>query len=433
MKYDPSPGRRNFRSLLVLLSLLLSAGLSCDRIGAKVQIKDRLAAIQKMGEPVTLEELDKWYEEPGPEENAAPILEESFSSLVFQKADTARLPVVGQAQLPPLAAPLPEALKRDVAGFLSKNQKALDFLHKAAALKKCRFPTNLKKGAETVASHLAGVRSSSQLLELEAIFNAETGKTDEVVRSVVTSLRLAHFLEGEPLLITQLVRLACQSLNCSVVERILNRASLSDDQLSTLLAAFQEEENSLGITRSLVGERCQGIWLFQLPVKERETRAAQMVGVSADKSIEQSSWDADFAFFLQAMEEAIAASKLPFPKKLDACDRLILRSVEAKKRGYLYSRAVLPNLAKVVPKEARPLAQLRCAVTSLAVQRYRLAHGNNLPASLEETVPGFLKAVPVDPYHGNPLQYRRESAIHFVVSSVGEDDRSKDLTFEVRR
>jgi hypothetical protein len=93
----------------------------------------------------------------------------------------------------------------------------------------------------------------------------------------------------------------------------------------------------------------------------------------------------------------------------------------------------LSSLAKSISKEARPVAHVRCAVAALAVQRYRLAHGNNLPASLEETVPAFLKVAPMDPYHGNQLQYRRESAIHFVVSIVGEDDRSKKVTFEVRR
>jgi hypothetical protein len=437
MKYDQSPSRGKFRSLLVLLSLLLIAGLSCDRIGAKRQIKDRLAAIQKAREPATAEELDKWYEEPGPGENAAPILEESFSSLVMQIADTAKLPVVGRAPLP---ARLSAEMKRDVAQFLSKNEKALNLLHKAAALKKCRFPVDLKKytkGEPGSLPHFMGIRSSAKLLQLEAIFNAESGKTAEAVQAVVTSLRLCRFLDLEPPLITQLVRLANQSLSCSNVEQILNRASLSDDQLSTLLAAFQEEEDSVGVARCLIGERCVGIVFFQLPPKERAARVADLAAtqeaVKQDKPVEQSSMDADFAFFLQAMEESIAASKLPYPKRFDARDRLNRRSGEAKSKGYPYSEMVLSYLAKLISKEARSLAQLRCAVGALAVQRYRLAHGNNLPASLEETVPAFLKAVPVDPYRGNPLRYRRESAIHFVVSSVGEDDSSRELTFEVKR
>jgi hypothetical protein len=189
----PCPSRRNFSSLLVLLSLLLIAGPSCSRIGTKGDIKEKLAAIQKAGEPATLEELDKWYEEPGPDENAAPILEESFFSLAMKDADTARVPVIGPV---PLSPRLSAEMKRDLAQFLSKNQKALNLLHKAAALKKCRFPFDLKRKKDReIFSHWSNLKSSVLLLQLEAIFNAESGNTADAVRSVITSLQLCRFLD----------------------------------------------------------------------------------------------------------------------------------------------------------------------------------------------------------------------------------------------
>jgi hypothetical protein len=87
-------------------------------------------------------------------------------------------------------------MKRDLAQFLSKNQKALNLLHKAAALKKCRFPSDLKrKNDPEILSRLGNIKSSVVLLQLEAIFNAESGKTAEAVQSVITSLQLCRFLD----------------------------------------------------------------------------------------------------------------------------------------------------------------------------------------------------------------------------------------------
>jgi hypothetical protein len=62
---------------------------------------------------------------------------------------------------------------------------------------------------------------------------------------------------------------------------------------------------------------------------------------------------------------------------------------------------------------------LRCAVAALAVERYRLARGA-WPPDLAAVVPAFLKEVPLDPYDGRPLRYRR-GADGVVVYSLGPD------------
>jgi hypothetical protein len=69
----------------------------------------------------------------------------------------------------------------------------------------------------------------------------------------------------------------------------------------------------------------------------------------------------------------------------------------------------------------------------LGVQRYRLAHEQKLPASLDDMVPAILKAVPADPFDGTPLQYRRESTIRYTISSSPDDPKAKELAFRVLR
>jgi hypothetical protein len=64
-------------------------------------------------------------------------------------------------------------------------------------------------------------------------------------------------------------------------------------------------------------------------------------------------------------------------------------------------------------------ALLRCTVAALAVERYRLAHGQ-WPESLDSVVPEYLPAAPTDPFDGQPLRFRRlENGL--VIYSVGLD------------
>ena len=69
----------------------------------------------------------------------------------------------------------------------------------------------------------------------------------------------------------------------------------------------------------------------------------------------------------------------------------------------------------------RSSARLRCADAALAVERYRLKHGA-WPGRLDDLVPEFLADVPVDPFTGQRLSFRRTD-YGVVVYSFGPDGR----------
>jgi hypothetical protein len=73
---------------------------------------------------------------------------------------------------------------------------------------------------------------------------------------------------------------------------------------------------------------------------------------------------------------------------------------------------------------ATRLASDRAAIVALAIERFRRANADRLPAGLSELTPDFLKSVPEDPFSGKPLLYRQDIT-SYVVYSVGEN-RSDD-------
>ncbi len=76
-------------------------------------------------------------------------------------------------------------------------------------------------------------------------------------------------------------------------------------------------------------------------------------------------------------------------------------------------------VADLAGGQVRTQAELRCTIAALAVERHRRAKGA-LPGSLAELVPAYLRAVPTDPYDGQPLRYRKV-ADGVVIYDLGSD------------
>src|SRR5579863_4666563 len=97
--------RRRAISFFVLVACCVAT--SNVRADDAAQIKAKLEAIRKGGEPTTGEELDKWYPKVPAGENAAEILTNAFGKLrVDGLANTVTIPVLGKASLPETGTPL---------------------------------------------------------------------------------------------------------------------------------------------------------------------------------------------------------------------------------------------------------------------------------------------------------------------------------------
>lgn len=67
-------------------------------------------------------------------------------------------------------------------------------------------------------------------------------------------------------------------------------------------------------------------------------------------------------------------------------------------------------------------------MVGIACERFRHKHAR-WPNDLAELVPGFLSAVPLDPYSGEPLRFAKSDA-GCVVFSVGKDRSGRAVAFD---
>jgi len=416
-----------FLQILVLLLVFIIAGFMGFRLVLKSKLNARLDAIRAAGYPATCAELDAWYTIPESAENAADTFRDSFSHYNKWEEDKKRklLPIVGQAELPQRTEPLTEETKDLITQYLADNQQALELLHKGAAIEHSRYPIDLGKGFEALMPDLSNIRDGAKLLKLKAVLHAENGKPEQVVDSITSTFGLARSLSKEPILVSQLVRIACQALAVSTIERSINRTEFTDEQLVDLSGTVVSAEAPSVMTRAFIGERCAGLSIFKMPaaqipsVLDMASNRPHPLGALAI-------WlyrfvglaDMDAMIYLDLMNDYIKVLKLPPEQRREAAGAVNTR-FEKTSRIHVLLHIIMPALSRVISIDVRIVAQLRTAQAGLAVQRYRLVAGK-LPDSLSDLMPTYLEAVPQDPFDGKDLRYKKLET-GFVVYSIGED------------
>ncbi len=165
--------------LSLALMALLAAAYGGYRAMLRHKVKERLQAFADAGYPTTLEELDEWYEEPPPGQNAADIYLEAFRHLVEPtEEEKSKLPWVGDAEWPEPGQPLPPKMKSTIENYLDANREAIRLLHEGAKLERCRYPTDLTEGIAAKLPPLGKIRASARLLILTVWQETRDGKAD---------------------------------------------------------------------------------------------------------------------------------------------------------------------------------------------------------------------------------------------------------------
>jgi len=408
--------------VLILLLLVGVCAFAIFRLRLKWKLGAAMEAIRAAGYPVTCAELDAWYTIPRDAENAAYTILDALECLQdWDKSELEAVPLVGRADLPPRTEPMADETKALIAEYIADNNETLELIHTAAKIEHSRYPVDYSAGFGTLMPHLSQMRKSLFLLNLEALLHAENGQTASSIDSVLSGFGFARSLAKEPSTISQLVRVACDGLTLSALERIVNRTELTDEQLIELSERLDKVERSSDLTPAFVGERCMGLSFFTVP---HSLGSAGLEGIPVRPILALCQAvglvDMDAVIYLDLMTDYLEAHRLPHHQRQEAVGAVNAK-LESTSKVHIFVYALMPPLARITTIETRMIAHLRAARVGLAAQRYRLAAGT-LPDTLAELVPTYLDAVPKDPFDGNELRYERRAA-GFVVYSIGEDLR----------
>jgi hypothetical protein len=386
----------------------IAAAVSRGRADLRLLLDKRcheqpLEALRAAGSPTSFGELEASAALPEGVCNAADVYERACAAFV-PPGDRAKVPLLGRAELPARGVSLPEAIAEALAECLVSNRECLSLLREAGAIGGCHY----RRGLKELLPNAAGLRRCAQLLRLNTLLLGHHGDLDGAVLSVRDGLRLADSLRRGPVLLSYLVRMGFHSEALKGLEWVVVATSLTDRHLTELDGILAASARTLNLTEALVGERSYMIETYDdWPEFRRPFFYSPFLWLACVRRV-------GLRDGLEYMADAIEASKLGdihLLTRFREMDRRVAR------RSFVHAaiKMVAPLVTRVVVIELRLRTRLELTRALLAIERYRL-HTGEVPDQLESLVPGYLQQVPVDPFDGQPVCYRRMQAGYLLYS-----------------
>jgi hypothetical protein len=390
----------------------------------KSAIDAKLAALTAEGLPTTAGELNAFYAVPHDVDDASGLWVEAVlgvraASVGKQGQD---LPLVGDGLLP-IPDPGEEWADLEASrNFLGELGEELTAIRDAAAAEGgVRFPVDFSPGIATLLPHAQDLRQAVRLMLLDAHVSAHSGNHSQALEDIQAIFACSDALRLEPLLISQLVRIANHQVGVEAVQRLMPHCNWSESELESLQMAIGAADFKDGIRTAFYGERA----IFFT------TMDSFTLG-----PFRQSNNLEAIRFF----EGYINSLSQPWPVALDRHNELKNELTELGRDNFTKIRLMgvlllLPAMDAVGIAGARATARQRCANAAIATQRHQLKHGD-WPDSLANVEQQFFGSSAqqaeqlIDPFNGEPLRYKVEET-RVMIYSVGENKQDDGGEFNV--
>jgi ABC-type transport system involved in multi-copper enzyme maturation permease subunit len=319
---------------------------------------------------------------------------------------------------------------------LERVRTALVEARRLADMPRGRFRTEVAQG-EYWANRYPDTQQASSvgtLLGHDADLRAQEGDIDSALVSCRALLNSGRAIGDEPQFLSQIVRWRLQQHAILKMERVIAQGEPTAATLEALQRLLADEDRHRGTLIALRSERA-GIDLMLEALQngtnvkgnifQAQRGNATIAPLPHDEELRlmaAGSLKGQRAALLRAYNDLVEAAKLP-PEQMPARLRQVITGLRTANTPMAFGVFMGPWRLEWSDQNAL----VRSAVVALAAERYRFKHGR-LPDTLEALVPSFLPHVPLDPYDGKRLRYRRLKD-GVVIYSIGPDltDNSGNL------
>jgi hypothetical protein len=356
----------------------------------------------------------------------------------------------------------------ELAAELEQNSTVLADIRGLLGATKFSFNLNYKEGFNLMLPQLAKAKGISQRLSAATLCDLHSGRLKEAAANLDALIRLPEVFREEPLVISQLVRIAMSAIALGPTWEALQADGWTDEQLAGLQKNWESLEFLHALERAIEMERAMGIEMFER-LRRSSAERKQMFsdgifgapgGPPAPLAPSTASDVPEYALELGkrtlsstgsfARETAwlwlwschderryleMIQTMLEIPREVRRKGSLtaslsrtridsqrLFQSGDLGSPKYFLALQLAPALEKASLKAARLETQREMAVAAIALMRYQLRHHESARA-LAALVPEFLSSVPRDFMDGKELRYRTNADGTFLLYSVNEDGK----------
>ena len=307
------------------------------------------------------------------------------------------------------------------------------------------FGLDYQKGFDMPVPYLMSLKRSVQWLSASVLYNLHQGEPKDACADVRVMLAIVKGETDERTLISQLIRIALASISANATWEILQDPQSTDNDLAQLQRNWQSLEFVSPLEQTMLFERVSNLHEFE-QIRESSEKFDKLWGYfygpkasltsDSKRSLFLRKWDEirwrwfwsyqDELSGLQELQVVVEATRMAETNRSFQSTELFLNTnftQRNRKQGSVDGlRGVFSANASgaALRKAARVQTARNVVVTAIALKRYELQH-HQLPNTLDELIPEFLKSIPTDYMDGQPLRYRRNGDGTFLLYSVGEN------------
>jgi uncharacterized membrane protein YiaA len=315
------------------------------------------------------------------------------------------------------------------AAYLERQKKTLELIRRAADMPQfypgLEYAMPTESDMTTIIDNLPPIRAHANLLVLAAKAQAAE-RPDLALDDCRRLYAMANQVGTAPMLLNGLVSIAVDTLASRTTAQILP-AMAAKEPLDRFPALDPNAINRM-YARCLTSEEAFSIARFCDIANGQFTATPNNTVPRLSPVRAAALWMVwlrqDVVYYRESMQRVRALAAQPYFKALPGWKQLEAEKElpPGQRRGIL-TATVLPSFGASTRNANDAQALRACTTVALAATRYRLAHTppSQYPDSAQALVPEFLDAVPLDPFDGQPLRYKKNDDASLTIYSIGPD------------
>jgi hypothetical protein len=423
------------------------------------RLADAIAAADRDDPNWRLDDLMAHRDAVPDAENAALVVAEALP-LLPESWPTEPAPPPGQPAPPPSGpaqaygrlvvmadnVPLDDATADVLRGELKTYDEAVRIARTVADYRRGRHELELGPTLfDTRIPETQATRAVARLMAADAAIRAHDGDADGALDSCRAILGVGRSIGDEPLLISQLVRVAIGLVAMQSAGRALGQGEPSDAALARLQSLILDEIGQPLLIHALRGERAVSAEVIRRveagglpfsaladfrstsdPDGPRTTKLPLMKLLAENQR----------ALALEWMNAAVAVERRPVAERLRLWQAWQAEVDRVRLSRFGKYTATMPILmSPAVSSSHQAHARYRCTLGAtailLAAERHRRKAGD-WPAAIDAIDEAILADAPIDPYSGRAFRMERRDGRLFIYS-IGPNGRDEHGTYDPRK
>ena len=291
--------------------------------------------------------------------------------------------------------------------------------------------------------HYTMAQTLARTLALRARAAVDAQDSEAATRSILVANRLSTACESEALLIGFLVGIATDAMATEAVWHGLHERVLTAADLHLLQNAFMADDGDKMLLLAMRGEMAAGLstlaFLQEAVAGRKKISQEKFAALSDVSALSANTYRALPDGLFDHWKSVMAEMELRYliqPLKKEGI-AAVVRAGEAMGReimekrnvllhpDYIMARMIVPAVRQIGANALLAQVRARQAVAAIALERFYLKN-TKYPARLDELVPEFLPAVPLDPCDGKPMRYRMTNNGRYMLWAVAFDGKDDD-------